>query len=214
MGPSTDDPFWWGDGELQLLQGTRLHKAAAHYSAGLEQLHSWLHRLEQLRCHQQPGAGGTLATADGGWGLTRAAVRWARSAVWSRAFTIRGLATSGASSSSSSNSSGSSAGAQTPVVALVPVLDMCDHHPEQRMAWRVVSAPEMMQEQRPQQVFQFTTLKPVAKVGRLGLQRALAATLGCCVSPLLRCSFATSPPPSHACSGWSVGCLPCCTPGL
>jgi hypothetical protein len=225
---AADDPFWWDASALQLLQGTRLQQAVQHYAEGLQQLHGWLLRLEQLHHQQQQQRTDTrpsvLSSGPlGSWGVTFEAVKWARSAVWSRAFTIRGLKISSSSSSSSeiersvssvtavaagkdsdvdddraavaveAAGSSSSSGA---AVALVPVLDMCDHHPDQRVSWRVVDMSEQQhkehkvqqqqqhteqqsqhlqtgqtkdwqqqQRQQQQQVFQFTTLKPVVKVG-------------------------------------------------
>jgi hypothetical protein len=42
-------------------------------------------------CRQQAGCAGVLSSALGGWCLSEAAAQWARSAVWSRAFTIKRL---------------------------------------------------------------------------------------------------------------------------
>jgi hypothetical protein len=196
----------------------------AHYTAGLQQLHGWLLRLEQIhqqqqqqqqQQEQQQQGGSTLSSAAGGWGLTPEAVKWARSAVWSRAFTIKeldigsnrlGLTAGGSSqaaqqqdmaqpgqavtgpgsgdpaaAAASAGGSDGDAGGLAPVIALVPVLDMCDHQPQQRVSWRTVTLGDQQQQQngteQPQngtqqqaprpQAFQFTSLSPVAKVGVL-----------------------------------------------
>jgi hypothetical protein len=191
-----DDPFWWSEAELQLLQGTRLHKAVAHYTSGLQQLHEWMLRLEHLHQQHQQQGGGTLSSANGGWGLTYAAVKWARSAVWSRAFNIKGLDIGSNRQGSkavhdSSTAAGDGCGVVVdggsggcgeedgsllaPVIALVPVLDMCDHHSDQRVSWRTVRLAGQQQQQQQQQqasqhqAFQFTSLSPVAKVRNCGV---------------------------------------------
>jgi hypothetical protein len=100
------------------------------------------------------GGGGPLS----GWGVTRAAALWARSAVWSRAFSVRGMgaaggcraSTEGAGSAASGEAAeqgatgsgdgcGAPGGRAPPVVCLVPLLDMCDHDPRQRAVWRAVA---------------------------------------------------------------------------
>jgi len=209
----TDDPFWWSAAELQLLQGTRLHKAVTHYTNGLQQLHEWLLRLEQIhqqhllqqqqeqqeqgQQQQQQQQGSTLATARGGWGLTYDAIKWSRSAVWSRAFTVKGLDIGSGNHvagtavqhteervecdaqlpTDAPAAAGQGCGkGLAPVIALVPVLDMCDHHPQQRVSWRTVRQEQQQQQQqhstgqqercdKQQQAFQMTSLTPVAKVG-------------------------------------------------
>lgn len=227
----TDDPFWWSDAELQLLQGTRLHKAVAHYTNSLQQLHEWLLRLEQIhqqhllqqqqqeQQEQQQQQGSTLATARGGWGLTYDAIKWSRSAVWSRAFTVKGL-----DIGSSNNVAGTAvrhtkeqvecdaqlptaappaAGAArqgcgegiAPVIALVPVLDMCDHHPQQRVSWRTVRQAQQHQQQhstgqqdkceeqqRGLQSFQMTSLSPVTKVSCVPLDSSTCVSVCSAVS--------------------------------
>ena len=95
-----------------------------------------------VSCHarSQHGSPGVLTTYQGGWALTPEAARWARSTVWSRAFTVHQLA-------------GSSA-----VVALVPVLDMIDHSPDVEVVWH--TGPDGSED------FQFATLTPVKQVGK------------------------------------------------
>jgi hypothetical protein len=69
---------------------------------------------------------------------------------------------------------------------LVPVLDMCDHHSEQRVSWRTVTLTgqqqqqqqqvataqqqQQQQQQRQEQAFQSTSLSAVTKVGHTGAQ--------------------------------------------
>lgn len=203
---TSDDPFWWSEPELALLQGTRLHKAASHYTTGLQQLNGWLIRLEELHHQhlqhsqqQQQPCCSSLAGDAGGWGLSLSAVKWARSAVWSRAFTVRGLdigsnrvaaaaqeqrtteaaaagdgdAAGALAGDGDGVAAGSSSGHLSPVIALVPVLDMCDHKPEQRVSWRTVRLQDKQQQQQGagdgqqqagQQAFQFTSLSAVRKV--------------------------------------------------
>lgn len=96
-------------------------------------------------CHcsaaQPPGSPpGVLSTYKGGWGLTEAAARWARSSVWSRSFTVRSLA------DGSRNA-----------VAMVPVLDMIDHSPSIEVVWHTG-----MDGSEP---FQFVPLAAVPQVG-------------------------------------------------
>jgi hypothetical protein len=214
-----DDPFWWSDADLSLLQGTRLEQAVQHYNAGLQQLHNWLLRLETLyqqqqQQQQQQQLGSTSSTSSTiqstlcGYGQSFAAVKWARSAVWSRAFNIWGClqqqqqlpaeqpAAAAAAAPSPSHRSAPSehdrhaaAAAGPPpapapgpdvVIALVPVLDMCDHHPDKKVTWRIVPAAGQQQQQQQQDVtagsvtqqqqddqqqfFQFTVLQPVEPV--------------------------------------------------
>jgi hypothetical protein len=177
-----DDPAWWSPHDLRLLRGTRLAQAVNHYGQGLQQLHRWLLRLGELHGgsssssnrgrSDSSGAGGGGKSVLDGWGMTLDAMRWARSAVWSRAFNIRGLPLDCASTSGVSRVGGGG-GAQA-VVALVPVLDMCDHDPDQRVSWRVIDAQDAGCKQQggpsagqSSLLFQFTTLNAVAAVRRI-----------------------------------------------
>lgn len=81
---------------------------------------------------------GVLSSFEEGWALTAKAACWARSTVWSRAFTVHQLC------------GGSS------VVALVPVLDMTNHSPEAEVVWH--TGPDGKED------FQFVTLTSVPKV--------------------------------------------------
>ncbi|KAF8068238.1 Setd3 [Scenedesmus sp. PABB004] len=195
-----DDPSWWAPPDVALLRGTRLAQAVRRYAdgppEGLGALHAWLLRLEALHRQQHGGAGGTLSAALGGWGQTREAVRWARSAVWSRAFAVRGLRAGGPPGSG---------GAAEPaaVVALVPVLDMADHRPQLRVSWRVVDAPGAAGgEAAAQQVFEWTPLTPVPEVRprartRRGRSTPAAASLDGAASPTPT-PLASAPLPHHA----------------
>eukprot|EP00955_Chlamydomonas_euryale_P013439 144864-Chlamydomonas_euryale.AAC.8 len=113
-----DDPFWWTEDESRLVSCTRVARAVAAYLPGLETVCSWAARLEELRREASPSGGpGTLALYDSGWALSAAGARWARSTVWSRAFSVHRLSCA------------------APAVALVPVLDMIDHSPDAEVVW-------------------------------------------------------------------------------
>jgi hypothetical protein len=115
-------------------------------SAGL----SWLRKL--LFTQLEPGcmcrtlSGGQdqanqslLSSYAHGWALTEGAARWARSAVWSRSFTVRRMADG-----------------STGVVAMVPILDMIDHSPSMEVVWH--TGPQGDQD------FQFAPLCDVPQV--------------------------------------------------
>lgn len=187
----TDDPFWWSSQDLALLTGTRLGKAVQHYSQGLHKLHEWIQQLEVLYQQLHNGCPGLLTRALGGWGLRFEAVKWARSAVWSRAFTIKQvqglglepqqgfmqhaaidlnqhqsiqnvghvLPTEPCDSHGTPQDSDSLNLTQVlgPVVAMVPVVDMCDHHPDQTVIWTT--------DQHGCGNFQVTLLTSIGQVG-------------------------------------------------
>ncbi|KAI8463639.1 MAG: hypothetical protein J3K34DRAFT_462337 [Monoraphidium minutum] len=174
-----DDPFWWSGPERALLRGTRLAAAARLYEAGLDAFAGWLARLEELRaagggdgggcggggggCEAGPPPGG-----GGGAAALRAEARWARSAVWSRAFAVRGVTdgvagagVTGGSTGGCGAAAGGAVGAGggggggAAVVCLVPLLDMADHGPAQRVAWH--TGP------RGGGDFEFVTQRPIAR---------------------------------------------------
>ncbi len=104
-----DDPYWWDDRLLGLVRGTRLARAVQSYRPGLERIARAMRRLKDIGEAQQAarqqegqqgdGAGGAGVggwdddnEVDWEWATSMAAARWARSAVWSRSFTVRGLA--------------------------------------------------------------------------------------------------------------------------
>lgn len=214
--PAADDPFWWSDGELALLRGTRLAAAVALYRGGLDQLAAWLARLEELRGQLAAGRGDGRGRAAGpgplaGRGASLEAARWARSAVWSRAFAVRGVVTGGgaagdgvaAAAQRQAQVGGPGAPPRPPaVVCLVPLLDMADHHPNQRVGWH--TGPQGGGD------FKFVTLKPIPKVGcggqrpwRFGAGAVRSATARA-VLPLLAvtacaCGSASSAAPASRC---------------
>jgi hypothetical protein len=94
-----------------------------------------------------------LRSYRGGWALKLHAARWARSTVWSRAFTIRALA----------------GGLQRNVVALVPVLDMIDHSPHADVVWHTGRDGN--------EPFQFMPLLPAPKVSITLLVPALVCSV-------------------------------------
>ncbi|KAK9827954.1 hypothetical protein WJX81_000191 [Elliptochloris bilobata] len=113
---SYDDPTWWPEDDLALVEGTRLGAAAAHHRGALAQLAAWRDRLLHLR---RELGGGELPPGDAwAWAAGADAVRWARSAVWSRAFNLRCVGGAGRSG-----------------IALVPIADMLDHDPSRHVAW-------------------------------------------------------------------------------
>ena len=131
---------------------------------------------------------GVLSTYRDGWALSPDAARWARSTVWSRAFTVHRLLPPSSPSSTAAAAAASAADdtsvrlqpdvptpapplslplrpcipapvvapAPTPVVALVPVLDMTDHNPNAEVVWH--TGPDGSED------FQFCPLTPVSKV--------------------------------------------------
>mmetsp|Transcript_13165 Transcript_13165/g.28231 ORF Transcript_13165/g.28231 Transcript_13165/m.28231 type:complete len:1436 (-) Transcript_13165:969-5276(-) len=114
-----DDPFWWTPSELSLLRGTRLGMSLVHYRPALQQLQTWACRLEELYKSLNPDQpAGPLSRYRDGWAMTPEAACWARSTVWSRAFTVHQLADG-----------------KRNVVAMVPVLDMIDHSPAVEVVW-------------------------------------------------------------------------------
>ena len=124
-----------------------------------------------------------LAHAEGGWALTPEASRWARSAVWSRSFSIKRLAGGGGTEAPVPSPGGGSRGgvgaealAPSPgkggggggsVEAMVPLLDLTDHDTDHRVVWHTGETGE--------EPLQFVTLKGVAKVGRVGVWDFLAS---------------------------------------
>ena len=49
-----EDPTWWPQADLEVVEGTRLGAAAAHQRATLRQLAAWRDRLLQLRRRGSP----------------------------------------------------------------------------------------------------------------------------------------------------------------
>lgn len=145
-----------------------------HYRGGLAQLASWMAQLEALRAELQPGSPpGLLATAHGGWALSADGVRWGRSAVWSRAFTVHRMRVAPQAQQADSAAAAAKAAVDERVVALVPLVDMCDHVPEARVAWHMGRDGG--------EDFQFMTQLPVAQVcrgGRGGCRAGLGGVPG------------------------------------
>ncbi|GLC77474.1 hypothetical protein PLESTF_001939700 [Pleodorina starrii] len=116
--PTYDDPAWWAAPSLELLRGTRLARAVAAYTPGLSRLAAAMRRLAEIHAglrREAEGEGeaeGVAKEAGGeggdrspvpdpllsGWPCSLEAARWARSAVWSRSFTVRGLVRGGGGS--------------------------------------------------------------------------------------------------------------------
>ncbi|KAF5838136.1 hypothetical protein DUNSADRAFT_3331 [Dunaliella salina] len=138
---SHDDPFWWQEDQVQLLRGTRLGRAVNPENSGISSIMRLVQHLESLITHGRPPGSppSVLASYRGGWALTVEAARWARSVVWSRAFTVPHVE-----------------GSPPNTVALVPVLDMIDHDPHVEVIWHtgVDGCSD----------FQFVSLTPFAKV--------------------------------------------------
>ncbi|CAL8466995.1 g6531 [Coccomyxa elongata] len=111
-----EDPVWWSDEDVLILKGSRLGAAVEHYAKGLQNLSIWRARL----CAIQRELGGiNVLEEDGGlWGTSEEVLKWAKSTVWSRAFNIASMGD-----------------AQEASIALIPVLDMLDHNPQQHVAW-------------------------------------------------------------------------------
>ncbi|GIL66105.1 hypothetical protein Vafri_19712 [Volvox africanus] len=160
---SYDDPAWWDASSLELLRGTRISRAVVAYRPGLERLVAAMKRLLEIhsRVHAEralaeavvdPADGslserGAAASSPGDpdpllllqeWACSLEAARWARSAVWSRSFTVRGLRADGGASCRPTEDGGREveSGIAHPVemvqerrlhVCQVPVLDMIDH---------------------------------------------------------------------------------------
>ena len=101
------DPYFWSSVDLQLLGGTPLGRAVEAHRPGLERILHWSRRLNDL----YPGS---LSS----WAASCEGVRWARSTIWSRSFTIHRLK-----------------GVREPTIALIPVLDMIDHDPQMEVVW-------------------------------------------------------------------------------
>ena len=49
-----EDPTWWPEADLEVVEGTRLGAAAAHQRATVRQLSAWRDRLLQLRRRGYP----------------------------------------------------------------------------------------------------------------------------------------------------------------
>jgi len=133
--PRYDDPFHWRPAQRALLAGTRLGRAADRYESHLAALAGWAAELRAI-CVAS-GAPAAAARLEG-WPLSLAAARWARSAVWSRAFTVRraaallGACGAGAGGGGDGSADPAAAG---PVTALLPLIDMLDHAPGADVAW-------------------------------------------------------------------------------
>ena len=80
-----DDPSCWSGADAALLEGTRAAMSTRGYQIGLSKLLRWRDRLMALQL-EMGGAAPSQAAMQ--WALSREAVLWARSTVWSRAFNI------------------------------------------------------------------------------------------------------------------------------
>ncbi len=82
----------WQHPAWTLLRGSRLERAAAAYAPGVKRLVAAVARLRELHAQlQAEGPPQVEAGADvlAGWASSEEAALWARSAVWSRAFSVR-----------------------------------------------------------------------------------------------------------------------------
>ncbi len=78
-----DDPTWWDEHDAELLNGSCAAPVLRGYRLALKKLTLWRDRLFELHAqlgHSVPAGGGAQ------WVLSAAALLWARSTVWSRAF--------------------------------------------------------------------------------------------------------------------------------
>lgn len=105
---------------------------------------------------------GDLTSFREGWALTSDAARWARSTIWSRAFTIHRIKTQQGKNVTREDRPPIIRN-NTPVIALVPVLDMIDHDPDVEAVWH--TGPEGIQD------FQFNPISSFSKVIRLGFNK-------------------------------------------
>eukprot|EP00884_Botryococcus_braunii_P021114 jgi/Botrbrau1/7687/Bobra.0159s0125.1 len=130
-----DDPFWWEEEDVKLLQGTALGWAVSFYRRRLACLSSW---RDSLLASCTEGAG---LTQEGlAWAGTPEALLWVRSTVWSRSFNVR-LKGHG----------------DRKTLALVPLVDMLDHSPAFHVVWH--TGPSSTE------AFHFVTLTPVPQGG-------------------------------------------------
>lgn len=109
-------PLSWSDLELRHLEGTRLeHAVKQHRDALRQEIEVWTPLLLEHMRQNKSNSNSAGAQALAERALNAEQISWARSCVWSRAFSLYLN--------------------QSKTIALVPLGDMLDHSPEARVEW-------------------------------------------------------------------------------